>query len=200
MGAIGIVSDGNGQSKGVGQLRLEFRLPCLAAITVAAAGIGHDEDLPRAGISKGTFPLPLVGDGVRGKSRRIARNAHHESSAISGDVINSAGDRATGRASTEIVIKDASRLRIPALAGIPEIANEFAFFGIDADDGKMAPLETVTQVGEIFELPVSVGTKCRRDLFVIPARRMTHLIDQPGDGIGGNGDTGFEKFFRYSCP
>ena len=192
------MSDGNSQTKGIGQLRLEFRLPCAAAVTVAAAGIGEDEDLPRDGISKGAFTLPPVRDGVRGKSRRIVRYANHEGSAISCDVVDSVGNRDTCSVSTEVVIEDAAGLSIPASAGIFEIANEFAFFGVDADDGKMPPLKTVTQVGEIFELPVSVGTAGGRDLFVIHAERIAHLIEQARDGIGGDDDTGFEKFFRDS--
>ena len=44
--AGGVVSNGHGEGKSVGQLRLEFRLPGVTTATVAAPGIGQNEQLP----------------------------------------------------------------------------------------------------------------------------------------------------------
>ena len=41
----GIVGHGYGQGKGVGQLELELGFPGITAATVAAAGIGQNEQL-----------------------------------------------------------------------------------------------------------------------------------------------------------
>ena len=41
-----------GQAEGVGQLRLEFGFPGAAAITVAAARVAQNEDLPRARVTE----------------------------------------------------------------------------------------------------------------------------------------------------
>ena len=43
--AGGLVSHSYGQGKGVGQLGLEFGFPGMTAATVAAAGIGQNEQL-----------------------------------------------------------------------------------------------------------------------------------------------------------
>ena len=48
----GIVSDGDIEVEGIGELRLEFGFPGAAAAAVAASGIGQDEQLARAGVMK----------------------------------------------------------------------------------------------------------------------------------------------------
>ena len=49
--AGGIVSNGNGQGKGVSQLGLELGFPGMTAATVAAAGIGQNEQLAGTAIA-----------------------------------------------------------------------------------------------------------------------------------------------------
>ena len=48
----------------------------------------------------------------------------------------------------------------------------------------MTTLEAVAQVGEIFELQISVGTRIGRDLLVIDPQGIAHAMKQAGDGIG----------------
>ena len=66
-----IVGYGDREGERVGQLRLEFGLPGVAAIAVAAAGIGQNENLARAGVAPGTFLEPPVGDGVSGEGGSV---------------------------------------------------------------------------------------------------------------------------------
>jgi hypothetical protein len=67
------------------------------------------------------------------------------------------------------VIVDATWDGFPTAARILEIADELAFFAVDADDGQMTALEAVAQIHEVFELKVSMGTVTGGDLFVIHA-------------------------------
>lgn len=53
-GTSGIVSHGYGESEGVDQLRLELGFPGVTAATVAAAGIGENEQLVGSAIAGGT--------------------------------------------------------------------------------------------------------------------------------------------------
>jgi hypothetical protein len=82
------------------------------------------------------------------------------------------------------MIIDLARGLLPALAGVFEVADEFAFLGVDADDGEIAVLEAVAQVGEIFELQVAVGAGVGGDLFAIDAQRIAQVVEQTGHGIG----------------
>ena len=63
----GIVSNGDGQGKGVGQLGLELGFPGVTAATVAATGIGQNEQLAGTAIAGGTFLVPPMSDGMSGK-------------------------------------------------------------------------------------------------------------------------------------
>jgi len=59
------------------------------------------------------------------------------------------------------VIVDQAGRQIPARPGIFEIADQFAFFGIDANDGETAVLKSVTQIAEVEEL-IERATSVRR--------------------------------------
>ena len=63
----GIVSNGDGQGKGVGQLGLELGFPGVTAATVAATGIGQNEQLAGTAIAGGTFLAPPMSDGMSGE-------------------------------------------------------------------------------------------------------------------------------------
>ena len=65
-----IVGNGYGQGKRVGQLGLELGFPGMTAATVAAAGIGQDEQLAGTTIAGRTFVVPPMSDGMSGKGGR----------------------------------------------------------------------------------------------------------------------------------
>jgi hypothetical protein len=68
------------------------------------------------------------------------------------------------------------------------MADEFALFGIDANDGETTALEAVAKVTEVEELMVAVGTVIGGKLLVIDAQRIAHLMEQAGDGAGAHAD------------
>ena len=86
-------------------------------------------------------------------------NADHQSAAIFHNIVNPIRNGDADGIGAEVVIIDATRGRFPTTARIFEIADEFAFFAVYADDGQMTALETVAQLGQIFELQVAVGTE-----------------------------------------
>src|SRR5580693_869713 len=73
---------------------------------------------------------------------------------------------------------------------------EPCLIAVDADDGQMTALETVAQLGQIFELKISVGTGTGGDLLLIDPQRIAHVMEQAGDGIGGDGNAEFSQLFR----
>ena len=84
---------------------------------------------------------------------------------------------ADARAPIEVVVKDAAGAAFPTAACIPEIADQFALLGIDADDGEVTMLEVAAKLGEIFELEIAVRTGVGGDLLVIDAQRIAHLSE-----------------------
>src|ERR1700730_2934596 len=61
----------------------------------------------------------------------------------------------------------------------------------------MPALEAASQLGEIFELEISIRAVAGGDLLMIDAQRIAHLIEQPRDSIGTDGDTELAKFLGY---
>ena len=52
-----------------------------------------------------------------------------------------------------------TRRQIPTCAVIVEVADQFALFGIHADDGQTGPLKPIAQFGEPEKLLIAVGTE-----------------------------------------
>jgi hypothetical protein len=57
------------------------------------------------------------------------------------------------------VIIDQPWRQCPASAGVLEVADQFALFGIHADDGVAAALEAIPQVREIQKLLIVIGVE-----------------------------------------
>ena len=102
-----IVSHGHCEPIPVAELGLKFGFPGACAATVAAAGIGKDEQLPAAAVADSAVALPPVGDGVGGKGCRVMRDAYEDRASIGEQVINTIRDRDADGIGTEIVIIDA---------------------------------------------------------------------------------------------
>jgi len=140
--------------------------------------------------------VPPVSDGRSGKGGSVMGNANDEGTAIFHNIVNPIRNGDPHGIGAEVVIIDATRSRFPTTAGIFEIADELAFLAVDADDGQMTALETVAQLGQILELKIAVGTRTGGDLLLIDPQRIAHVMEQAGDGIGGDGNTEFSQLIR----
>lgn len=87
------------------------------------------------------------------------------------------------------MIVDEHRSAIPAGSRIFEVADEFSFFGIDTDNGKVSALESGAQYGDVVKLLIAVGTGIGGAHFVVNPEGVLHLVQQAGDGIGRNTDS-----------
>jgi len=86
-------------------------------------------------------------------------DADHQSTAIFHNIVNPIRNGDPDGIGAEVVIVNTTRGRFPTADRIFEIADEFAFFAVHADNGQMTALKTVAQFGEIFELQIAVGTR-----------------------------------------
>jgi len=143
---------------GIGQLHLELGFPGAATIAVTAAGMAQDEELTGAGIAEQSFLAPPMSDGMSREGGGVMGDADHDRPAIGEQIIDAVRDGDARGIGAEVVIVDQAGRQIPARPGIFEIADQFAFFGIDANDGEAAVLKSVTQIAELEELMVAIGT------------------------------------------
>ncbi len=185
----GVVGDGEGQAVGIGQLGLELGFPRAATIAVTAAGIAEDEELPGAGIAERTLLAPPMCDGVSREGGGVMGDAEHDRATIGEQIIDAIRDGDASGIGAEIVVVDPAGRQIPARTGIFEMADQFAFFGIDANDGETAALKSVAKIAEVEELMVAIGTVVGGEFLVIDPKRIAHLVEEAGDGVGANEDT-----------
>src|SRR5258708_40357074 len=65
-----------------------------------------------------------------------------------------------------------------------EVADQFAFLAIDADDGKTLLLEASPQRADMLELLIAVGTGVGGDLLAVDTQREIHLVQKTSDSLG----------------
>src|SRR5215831_453657 len=87
-----VVSDGDRDAEGIAYLSLEFGFPGPRRATVAAAGVGQNQQFGRAPIATQPLSFPPSGNGMGGESRRVVRDADADGATVAGRVINSIGD------------------------------------------------------------------------------------------------------------
>lgn len=142
--AGGVVGNSYCQAKAVAELALKLGFPGARTATVAATGVGKDEQLPAAMVATSTVALPPTGDRVGGKGCRVMRDPYIDRASVGEQVVDTVRDRDTNGIRTEIVIIDAHGRAIPLDTIVLEVADQFSLFGIDADDGKALVLKAGT--------------------------------------------------------
>ena len=121
---------------------------------------------------------------MSGEGWRIVRDADADGTAIVRRVVNAVRDTHAAGIGAEVVIVHQNRRAIPFGSGVLEIADEFAFLAVHADDGKTLPLETGSQRANMLELLIAVGAGVGGDLFAVDAQREIHLVQETSDRIG----------------
>jgi len=64
------------------------------------------------------------------------RDTYEDRASVGEQVIDTVRDRDADGIGTEVVVIDAHRCAVPLDAIVLEVADQFSFFGIDADDGE----------------------------------------------------------------
>ena len=133
-------------------------------------------------------PQGDTGDDRQNKGSQQAV-AHHDGSSIGEEITDAVRYGDAGGVRAEIVIVDQARGQIPAHSGILEIADQFALFGIHADDGVATTLESVSKIAQVEELSIAIGTVIGREFLVIDPKGIAHPMEKTGDGVGADDDT-----------
>ena len=123
-----------------------------------------------------SLTFPPGGYGMGGEGRRVVRNADADRAAVVRRIVNAVGDADSAGVGAEIMIVHPNRRAIPFGAGVLEVANQFAFLTVDADDGKALTLEALPERGNMLELPIPVRTGVGGDLLPIHTQREIHLV------------------------
>src|SRR5215831_3614008 len=102
------------------------------------------------------------------------RDADHDGTSISEEIIDAVWYGDTGGIGAEIVIVDQARGQIPARPGILKGADQFALLGVDANDGETTALKSVAKIAQVEELIVTIGTVVGGEFLVIDSQGIAH--------------------------
>ena len=130
------------------------------------------------------FAFPPCGNGMDGEGRCIVRDADTDGAAVVRRVVNTVGDANAAGIGGEVVIVYQNRRAIPFGSGVLEIADQFAFLAIGADEGETLSLETSSQRADLLELLIAVGSGIGGDLLAVDAQREIHLIQKTSNCVG----------------
>ena len=119
-----------------------------------------------------------------GEGWRIVRDADADGAAVVRRVVNAVGDAHAAGIGAEVVIVHQNGRAIPFGSGVLEIADQFAFLAIDADDGKTLSLEASPQRADMLELLIAVGAGVGGDLLAVDAQREIHLVQKTSHRVG----------------
>ena len=128
-----------------------------------------------------------------GEGRRIVRDADADGAAIVGWVVNAVGNAHAAGIGAEVVIVHQNRRAIPFGPGVLEVADQFAFLAIDADDRKTLSLKASPQGADMLELLIAIGAGVGGDLLAVDAQREIHLVQKTSDRIGRDGNVDLLK-------
>jgi len=125
--------------------------------------------------------------------------------AIGLGVVESPRDCDALRKGSEIVVIDQHWGALPARARVLEASDQLPLLGVDADGRGALALETPAHAVDVFELLISKGTGCARDLLVIDAQGEFQAPEQACDGLGRHHNAGLTQFTtdlqsRLACP
>src|SRR5271169_2552107 len=158
---------------------LEAPVGWCATVTVKPNGlhtcVRQDQQPGNPAPATRAFAFPPGGDGMGGEGRRIVRDADTDGAAVVQWVVNAVGDAHTAGIGGEVVIVHQNRRAIPFGSGVLEIADQFAFLAIGADEGKTLSLETSSQRVDLLELLIPVGSGIGGDLLAVDAQREVHF-------------------------
>lgn len=137
-------------------------------------------------VLEGAFALPPIGDGVSREGGSIVGDANDNGATVDQRLVDAIGNGNADGIRAEVVIMNRPGDSIPASAGVFEVSDEFAFFGINADDGQSAAAKALAQIGDVIELKIAVGTGIGGEFLLVDAQRVIHGMQQASDGVGRN--------------
>ena len=98
------------------------------------------------------------------------RDADADGAAVVRWVVNAVGDAHPAGIGAEVVVVHQNGRTIPFGACVFEVADQFPFLAIDADDGKALPLEASPQLTLVLYLLIAVGAGVGGDLVAVDAQ------------------------------
>ena len=138
---------------------------------IAAAGVGQNQQTLRVGVAPTAFNLPPSADGMDGKRRSLVGDADKHRTTVCLEIVNAVRESDARCQGAEVVVVDLGGNVLPFQAGILEVAHQFPFLGVDADNGIALAAEAFSQPGDATKLLVASGAGSGGDVFAVAEER-----------------------------
>jgi len=148
-GAAGVVTDRHGEAISVGEAVLEGVFPGPVAVSVAAAAVGEDQNLLGVGVAAPAVVEPPFGQVVDGEGGGVVGGADEEAAVVGCYVVDAVGQGDAFGVGAEVVVVDPGGCLGPGGAVVLEVADQFTFLGVDADDGQAGSGEGFALGGDV---------------------------------------------------
>ena len=158
----GVVADGHGEAVAVAESVLQGVLPGSGAGPVAAAAVGEDEQLGGVWVAAAAVVVPPSDQVVDGEGGGVVGGADEQAAVVGGEVVDAVGQGDAVGVGSEVVVVDQGRLLAPGGAGVLEVPDQLALFGVDADDRQALVGEGLALGGDVGELGVAAGVLLAR--------------------------------------
>src|SRR5262249_10503266 len=121
-----VVTDRDLEPEPIAHHRLESLLPQPGAGTVAAAGVGQDQQFVGIGKGRPSLLVPPAGDRIDGEGRRICRRPDMDGAAIVEHIVDAVWNGTALAVLKEVVDVDGNRRAAPSPPSLFEVADQFA--------------------------------------------------------------------------
>src|ERR1022692_4835342 len=92
---------------------------------------------------KRSLTLPPVTNSMGSEGGCVMRNTYDDRTTIGKRLVDAIRDSDAECVGTKVMIVDGPGLVVPACAGVFKVADQFALFGIDTDDGQATAAEAL---------------------------------------------------------
>lgn len=181
-GSGGIVANGDFQPGLIGEL-LEGAFPQAWTTTIAAAGVGFDQETLAFWKTVSSRRLPPRADGGHREFASITRCADRDSRRVVRQVVHAIRHRLADRVVREVVSVHFVRGSAIGAAHVLELADEFLFLRIHAENRIARRKKCLTLFSQILELLIAIRMRRSRESFDVHTQREAQFRQQSPHGF-----------------
>src|SRR5208282_2769459 len=161
---------------------LQGVFPQTGTTTVAATGVGLNQQALGVGILPASPSMPPVTKGIHGKLRRVTVHPHMDVAVVLRHIVDSVGSGTELGVLREIVGVHLPGRSSPSTAVVLEVAHQLLFLGVHAENRVSPTLECFSLTSQVAKLPVSVGMRRASETLDVHSQRKTGLAQEASHG------------------
>ncbi len=182
------MSNGNRQSELVCK-SLQSDFPSPDSWSVSASAITFNQQAIRSFVFVSSNGHPPRTNGFDDERGCFSRNTHDNKAFVVFNVVDAQWNCSSVRPTRKVMVKHVSGMTPPSASGVFEVAQEFLFLAINADNRPFFALKAPPPPCEKAKLLIPIGVVRFRQSLAVGPQRVLHLVQQPTNGRMTDGDS-----------